>query len=64
MADPLPVTDEDVRAAFDTIYTVEIAGTRYTAPFPDIADPVQRTFLAGLRRVLEEDRKRVLERSA
>lgn len=61
MTQPLPVTDEDVRAAFKTMYTAEVAGTKYTAPHPDAKDPVQQLFLASLRRALEQDRQRVLE---
>ena len=60
MREPLPVTDEDVRAAWDAIYT-----TAHQQPLaPNLKDWLDVHTLTQLRSVLENDRKRVIERES
>lgn len=58
------VTDADVRASWDDLYTYEVAGvaTRPLVPHPD--DHLDQHMLAQLRKVLENDRRRVAKRES
>jgi hypothetical protein len=60
MKQPIPVTDEDVQSAWDTIYTT----ASYDAIAPNPRDMHDQHFLAQLRKVLENDRERVAERES
>lgn len=63
MKQPLPVTDADLRAAWNDHFEWEVAGQKVTPPPFDGDALFPGVVLNGLRRVLERDRARVLERS-
>lgn len=63
MAEPLPVTDADLRQAWDDFYDLEVAGRKLSPPAFNADQAFDGIVLQGLRQVLERDRRRVLERS-
>lgn len=63
MPEPLPVTDEDVRAAWDDLYTYDVHGSETKPLEPHPTDHLDQHMLGQLRKVLENDRQRVTERS-
>jgi hypothetical protein len=60
MPNPIPVTEQDVDAAWDRYHHYEIAGFTYERKF-DHTDHSDRHVREQLRAVLENDRKRVAE---
>lgn len=64
MNPPLPVTDADLRSAWNDFYDLEIAGLKAPAPEFNADKAFDGVVLNGLRQVLERDRQRVLERTA
>jgi len=59
---PTPVTDDDVRAAFEAYYA-RPSGLEHIGVEPPLNDSYGAEILSALRRALECDRKRAVERS-
>lgn len=59
MREPVPVTDEDRRAAFDAMYRT----ADYPPPVLNLEIHHDRHLLEQIGKMLEADRKRVAERS-
>ena len=64
MREPLPVTDEDRRAAWHDFYDYTPGDYSIIMREPDPAEPSDAITLDALERVLIADRKRGVERSA
>lgn len=63
MPEPLQVTEDDVLEAYFNLYARAPEFSHIPVQPPDPEKTIDRLTLDGLRRVLEQDRRRVLERS-